>query len=292
MPIKKRKPKVEKFCDYCPRKCKIDRNLKLGFCNENKNIRIAKIIDNFMWEEPCITKKNGVCAIFFSGCNLKCSYCQNFEISSGQVGKEYKVEEFINLLKEKEKSNSYFDFITPTHFSKTILSALKKYKPKIPIIWNSSGYEDVDVLKELNNHIDIYLLDFKYASDPLGQKYSNCKDYFSIAKKVISFCAENKEDVFDNEGYLKSGLIVRHLVIPGEIENSLNVLEFLGRNFKERIISIMSQFTPTKISPIKRKLKPLEYKIILKKLDECGFTNGYIQDYTSADESFIPNFTE
>ena len=280
---------MTKFCDCCPRKCQINRAEQVGFCNEKNRIRIAKIIDNFMWEEPCVTKENGVCAIFFSGCNLKCSYCQNYAISKGQVGKEYSIQEFINLLKDKEKTNSYFDFITPTHFSEAILNALKMYKPKIPIIWNSSGYEDIEMLKKLNDYIDIYLIDFKYSNNAIGQKYSNCQNYFDIAKKVLNFCIENKKDVHDGN-FLKRGIIIRHLVLPNEINNSLEVLSLLSESCKDRIISVMSQFTPTPNSPIQRRLKPIEYKIITKKIEELGFKYGYIQDFDSASDCFIPNF--
>lgn len=275
------------ICLNCPRHCQVDREKDFGFCKETNKIRIAKVIDNFKWEEPCITDDKGVCAIFFSGCNLKCSYCQNYEISCGQKGKEYIEDEFISLLKEKEKINSYFDLVTPTHFSSTLLKVFQKYTPSIPIIWNSSGYESVEILKKLDKYISIYLLDFKYSNNDLGKKYSNVFDYFTIAQKVLEFCAQ-KADKFEGE-YMKSGLIIRHLVLPGEIENSLGVIDFLTQNYKDKIVSIMSQFTPTPQSPIKRKLKPLEYKIIMKKVEEANL-KGYFQDFESASQNFIPDF--
>ena len=277
----------QNICLNCPRHCQVDREKGFGFCKETNKIRIAKIIDNFKWEEPCITDDKGVCAIFFSGCNLKCSYCQNYEISCGQKGKEYIEDEFISLLKEKEKINSYFDLITPTHFSSTLLKVFQKYSPSIPIIWNSSGYESVEMLKKLDKYISIYLLDFKYSNNDLGRKYSNIFDYFTIAQKVLEFCAQ-KEDKYEND-YMKSGLIIRHLVLPGEIENSIKTIDFLHQNFPNKIVSIMSQFTPTPQSPIKRKLKPLEYKIIMKKVEEANL-KGYFQDFESASQNFIPDF--
>ena len=277
----------QNICLNCPRHCQVDREKGFGFCKETNKIRIAKIIDNFKWEELCITDDKGVCAIFFSGCNLKCSYCQNYEISCGQKGKEYIEDEFISLLKEKEKINSYFDLITPTHFSSTLLKVFQKYSPSIPIIWNSSGYESVEMLKKLDKYISIYLLDFKYSNDDLGRKYSNVSDYFTISQKVLKFCAQ-KEDKFEND-YMKNGLIIRHLVLPGEIENSLDVINLLTQNHNDRIVSIMSQFTPMPQSPIKRKLKPLEYKIIMKKVEEANL-KGYFQDFESANENFIPDF--
>ena len=282
---------MAEVCESCPRHCKVDRKKDVGFCNESDTIRIAKVIDNFMWEEPCVTDKNGVCAIFFSGCNLKCDFCQNYEISNGQVGKLYTKEELISLLKEKEKTNSYFDFVTPTHFSQTLLEILQKYKPKIPIIWNTSGYEDLDMLKKLDKYIDIYLIDFKYSSDDIGKKYSKCYDYFSKLQPILKFIDNTKQDVFEN-GYLKQGIIIRHLVLPGEIENSKKFLDFIKANYSTRIISLMSQFTPTLKSTIKRKLLPIEYKIILSHLDKLGLQNGYLQEFSSADSSFIPKFLD
>ena len=277
------------ICETCPRHCMVDRKFSTGYCNELDEIRIAKVIDNFMWEEPCVTDKKGVCAIFFSGCNLKCSYCQNYEISRGRVGKIYSDNDFVELLKEKEKNNSYFDFITPTHFSDAILKALEKYQPKIPIIWNSSGYESVEMLKKLDKYISIYLLDFKYMDDKLGKKLSHVSSYAGVAKKVLDFCAEKKDVFCDN--LMKEGLILRHLVIPGEIQNSLDTLDYLASKYNDRLISLMSQFTPTPLSPIKRKLTPLEYKIVESKFLK-SFKNGYIQDFDSASEDFIPNFSE
>ncbi len=277
------------ICETCPRHCMVDRKFSTGYCNELDEIRIAKVIDNFMWEEPCVTDKKGVCAIFFSGCNLKCSYCQNYEISRGRVGKIYSENDFVELLKEKEKNNSYFDFITPTHFSDAILKALAKYQPKIPIIWNSSGYESVDMLKKLDKYISIYLLDFKYMDDELGRKLSHVSNYVGVAKKVLDFCAKKKDVFCDN--LMKEGLILRHLVIPGEIQNSLDTLDYLASKYNDRLISLMSQFTPTPLSPIKRKLTPLEYKILENKFLKL-FQNGYIQDFDSASEDFIPNFSE
>lgn len=277
------------ICETCPRHCMVDRKFSTGYCNELDEIRIAKIIDNFMWEEPCVTDKKGVCAIFFSGCNLKCSYCQNYEISRGRVGKIYSENDFVELLKEKEKNNSYFDFITPTHFSDAILKALEKYQPKIPIIWNSSGYESVDMLKKLDKYISIYLLDFKYMDDELGRKLSHVSNYVGVAKKVLDFCAKKKDVFCDN--LMKEGLILRHLVIPGEIQNSLDTLDYLASKYNDRLISLMSQFTPTPLSPIKRKLTPLEYKIVENKFLKL-FQNGYLQDFDSASEDFIPNFSE
>lgn len=280
---------TKKICNNCPRHCSVDRAFTLGFCNEYDNISIAKIIDNFNWEEPCLTGNKGACAIFFSGCNLKCSYCQNFEISCGQKGKSYTTNQFANLLEEKEKFNSYIDLITPTHFSDKIIEALKMYRPKIPIIYNTSGYEDEEVIKKLSSFVDIFLFDLKYADDFVGRKYSKCNDYFTKASKALKMACELKPDKYEKEN-LVQGVIIRHLVLPDEIENSLKVLDFIKANFPKRKISIMSQFTPNGQGEPQRKLKPIEYKIVISHMEKLELSNGYIQDFVSANDCFIPNF--
>lgn len=279
------------ICTCCPRHCKVDRSQRGGFCNELSTIRVAKVIEHFMWEEPCITGKGGALAIFFSGCNLKCSYCQNYEISCGQVGKEYTIDEFIQLLDEKIDGHEYLDLITPTHFSKQLLEIFKRYNIKIPVVWNSSSYEDLSVIDDIFEYVDIFLMDFKYSSNALGKKYSNCQNYFDVASKVLSKCAL-KRDVFDTSGNMKEGLIIRHLILPGEIENSLGCIEYIARNFKDRMVSLMSQFTPNGKGVPNRKLTPLEYKIVYNRLLELGIERGYFQEFSSADSCFVPDFLD
>lgn len=280
---------LSNLCTICPRACKIDRNLHKGFCNENGKIKIAKIIKNFEWEEPCLVGNKGTLAIFFSGCNLRCDYCQNYKISRGGVGEEYSIEEFVKLIEENQDTHSSIDLITPTHFSKELALAFEKIKKRVPVIWNTNSYETIENIKLVSKFVDVFLADLKYSNDLLGQKFSACKDYFSKALPAIKEMALQKPDVFDGE-LMTQGILIRHLVLPGEVENSLKVLDIVKENFSVRRISLMSQFTPNGKSKLNRKLKPIEYKAVVSHLQKLGLTNGYVQEFESASEVFVPDF--
>lgn len=277
------------ICSTCPRACKIDRNLSLGFCKESNLIRIAKIIEHFTWEEPCVTGEKGTLAIFFSGCNLRCDYCQNYEISHIGKGKTYTIEEFANLIVEKQKNHSSIDLITPTHFSKQLKQAFSLFKKTIPVIWNTNSYETLENIENVGTFVDIFLADLKYSNDELGAKFSACKDYFSVALPAIKKMCELKKDVITDD-FMQQGVIIRHLVLPGYIQNSLNTLDIINENFPTRKVSVMSQFTPNGHSTLTRKLTPIEYKIVVKHLENLEISNGYIQDFDSANDIFVPNF--
>lgn len=279
-------------CFDCPRNCGVDREETIGFCSEKENIKIAKIIENFMWEEPCISGSKGALAIFFSGCNLRCEFCQNYEISHRSVGKEYTPSEFYALLTSFDLSKfSCIDLITPTHFSSKIIEALQDKKLPIPIVWNSSGYEKPEMIEKLAGVVDVFMPDFKYFSSELAKKYSRAEDYFNFASKSIVKMREKKnKNIFDKNGILQSGLLIRHLVLPGSVLDSIRILDFIKENISEPFVSIMSQFTPYNSSSIKRKLYPLEYKTVIAHAEKIGLENGYIQDFDSASENFIPEF--
>lgn len=277
-------------CNACPRKCNVDRNSSLGFCNEGEEIRVAKIINNFKWEEPPISGNNGTCAIFFSGCNLKCSFCQNYKISRGQVGDLFTSEEFANILKQiDESSNESIDLITPTHFTNQILKAFEIYKPKKKVVWNSSGYESVSSVDKIAKYVDIFLPDFKYYSPELSLHFSKAKDYFEIARKAIKRMSVLKPNKFKN-GVLTEGVIIRHLVLPSHAKDSFEIFNFIKQNIDNPIISVMSQFTPNGEDKEGRKLNVIEYKAVLSHIKKLGLTNGYFQDLSSADENYIPEF--
>lgn len=281
--------KLQNLCAICPRHCNIDRKTKTGFCNESSVIKIAKVIKNFMWEEPCITGDKGSLAIFFSGCNLRCDYCQNYEISRGGIGENYTIQKFIKLIEDNQEQHSSIDLITPTHFSEQLLQAFSRFKPKIPVVWNTNGYETVENINKISSFVDVFLTDLKYSNDQLGQQFSLCKDYFSATLPAIKQMCKNKPDVIDNE-FMSQGVIIRHLVLPGYVQNSISVLNTINDNFPTRKISIMSQFTPNGKSSLNRKLKPIEYKTIITHLNSLELSNGYIQDFESADECFVPKF--
>ena len=279
----------KQFCQSCPRGCKVNRTLSKGFCNENDTIRIAKVIKNFRWEEPCITGEKGCLAIFFSGCNLRCDYCQNYEISRGGVGKDYTINEFCKLIEEYQDSHSFIDLITPTHFSKPLLSAFSKINKKIPVIWNTNSYETLENIQQVSKFVDIFLADLKYCNNEIGRDFSKCGDYFSYALPAIKQMCALKPDIIADD-IMKQGVVIRHLVLPGLMQNSIQVLNLINDNFPTRKISLMSQFTPNGKSKLNRKLRPIEYKTILKHLESLEISNGYVQDFESADECFVPNF--
>lgn len=279
------------LCYDCPRNCGVDRNKNLGFCREEENIRIAKIIENFKWEEPCISGKKGALAIFFSGCNLRCEFCQNFDISHKGKGDVYSSEEFRNLLENYDLSKfSCIDLITPTHFSSKIIESLQNFKSPIPIVWNSSGYEKEETVERLKNIVDVFLPDFKYYSSELSLKLSYAKDYFEVASKAIKKMRELKPKNIFNDEILQSGVLIRHLVLPGQVKDSFKILDYIKENINDPYISLMAQFTPIKKGTLNRRIYPLEYKAVLSHAEKLNLDKGYIQDITSANENFVPEF--
>ena len=297
---------MKNLCEICPRNCKIDRNIQKGFCGEKSLIRVAKTMLHF-FEEPMISgtqngfqNARGSGAIFFSGCPLKCVYCQNFNISHDGIGKTISTQDLANIFKTlEEKGAININLVTPTHYTTQIIEALKIYKPKIPIVWNTSGYEKPETIKKLAGFVDIFLTDLKYVSSELSMKYSGAKDYFEFASKsILEMKKIAPNDVIEN-GIMRSGLIVRHLALPGQTEDSLKVIDWIKENLgTNTIVSMMSQYVPMgnvkkytkKYLEINRKLTKLEYKILVNKLENIGFKNALIQDLESADESFTPNF--
>lgn len=242
-----------------------------------------------MWEEPCLADEKGTLAIFFSGCNLRCDYCQNHAISRGQVGREFTIDEFCKLIEEKQSSHSSIDLITPTHFSDTLCQAFKKIKKRVPAIWNTNGYETPENIDRISSFVDIFLTDLKYADDEIGSTFSKCQNYFSMSMPAIKRMCENKPDVMC-DGILEQGVIIRHLVLPGLVKNSIKVLNEISQNFPNRIVSIMSQFTPNGKSSLNRKITAIEYKTVLSHMEKLGLSRGFVQDFESANECFIPDF--
>lgn len=282
-------------CYLCPRKCGVDREKKIGYCGSDNNL----VINNYMlhyWEEPIISGGNGSGTIFFSNCSLRCMFCQNYEISSLGAGKKYTLNDLVNIIKELEKKGAEnINFVTPTHYTNHIIEALDIYKPNIPIVWNTSGYETKETIEKLKKYVDIYLTDFKYYDDEISKKYSLASDYFEYASKAIKQMKINQpKDIFEN-GIMKKGVIIRHLVLPNNLEDSKKVLNYIKNNFgKDCFISIMGQYVPCykalKNNEINRKLKPLEYKIVTNYALKLGFKNGFFQELESANQCFIPNF--
>ena len=282
-------------CDLCPRKCGINRNESVGFCGVTNTLKVARAGLHF-WEEPIISGASGSGTIFFSGCNLKCVYCQNYDISSEAFGKEITIKRLAEIFKElEEKGANNINLVTPSHYAKQIVEALKIYRPNIPIVYNTSGYDSLEVLKLMEGWVDVYLTDLKYCSSELSKKYSKAENYFEVATSaILEMVRQQPNNVFEN-GMLKKGVVVRHMVLPTHIQDSFKVLDWIKQNLgDETLVSVMGQYTPyynSKNYPeINRKLKPLEYKMVLNHCIKLGLTNGFSQELDSASEEYIPPF--
>lgn len=281
-------------CELCPRKCGVNREENAGFCGV-KTLKVARVMLH-MWEEPIISVGKGSGAIFFSGCNLKCLYCQNFEISHQAKGNEISPKDLAEIFKDLEKRGAAnINLVTPTHFANEIIEALEIYRPKIPIVWNTSGYEEVETIKKISKYVDVYLTDLKYFSSELSKNFSNAENYFEKASKaILEMRKAQPKDVVEN-GVMKKGLIVRHLVLPGCVKDSIKVLDWIKENLgNETYLSLMNQYTPcykaSENELLKRKIKPLEYKAAQAHALKLGFENGFFQESQSASKKYIPKF--
>ena len=286
-------------CALCPRNCMVNRNKgELGFCKSSNKIKIAKAYLH-MWEEPPITGKNGSGTIFFSNCNLRCLFCQNYYISEEGNGVEIDTLRFANVCLElQEKGATNINLVTPTHYIPLIIDGLKLAKSKgltIPIIYNSSGYEKKETIKLLDGIIDVYLPDFKYYSEEYAIKYSGCKDYFKYACESLNEMVRQKPKcVFDKDGNIISGVIVRHLLIPKMEDDSKKILKYLYDTYKNKIyFSIMNQYTPVrkcKYQELNDKVDNEIYDEIIDYAWNIGIRNAFIQDGDTQNESFIPKW--
>ena len=283
------------ICNNCPRHCKIDRDKVAGFCGATNSIKIAKVSKHY-GEEPIISGPNGSGTIFFSHCNLKCVFCQNYDISHEGYGKNVSVNELVEIFKKLEKAKvDNINLVSPTQYALQIAAALKIYKPKVPVVYNCNGYEDIGTLKVLAPYVDIYLADLKYFYNELGKVYSSVDNYFDVASVAIKQMRANQpKDVIKN-GIMKRGLIVRHLVLPNCTDDSIKVIDWVAENLgKDTIFDAMCQYVPMykacDYPEINRKLKPIEYKRVVKYMQRVGLINGYIQDMDSATTNEIPKF--
>lgn len=289
-----------KECHLCPRNCGVDRLTgQKGFCGVDAGIMVARAALH-MWEEPCISGKEGSGAVFFSGCSLGCAFCQNRTISKGQSGKvitvEHLAELFLNL--QAQKANN-INLVTAGHFLPQVREAIILAKERgltIPVVYNSSGYEKAEMLRYLDGLVDIYLPDLKYLEADLAGKYSHAKAYPEVAMKALEeMVRQVGTPEFDERGMMKKGVIVRHLLLPGHVRNSKKVLEYLYGTYGDQIyISLMNQYTPMpamKDDPqLSRKVTDREYDRLLDHAISFGVTNCFIQEGETAKESFIPEF--
>lgn len=287
-------------CRLCPRKCRANRTEgEVGFCGAGPDIKIARAALHF-WEEPCISGENGSGTVFFSYCNMKCVYCQNYGISTQNKGVEITEEELADkFLMLQEQGANNINLVTPSHFVPQIIKALDAAKSKglaLPVVYNCGGYENVETLKLLRGYVDVYMPDMKYFSDKYAIKYSAAPDYFNIAKSAIDeMYRQVGKPVFDKRGIMQKGMIVRHMMLPGLLSDTKKIIDYLYGTYKDDIyISLMSQYTPMpnvkNIPKLNRRLNPKLYGAMVEYCMELGIKNAFIQDGSSAAESFIPDF--
>ena len=285
------------ICNLCPRKCSAERtdeqNIK-GICKMPLLPRVARATLHF-WEEPCISGTNGSGTVFFSGCPLKCVFCQNFSLSKDGFGEIVSVERLAEIFRELEqKGANNINLVTPTHYVHAIIKALEIYKPNIPIVYNSGGYDSVEALKALENYIDIYLLDLKYMSSERAKRYSLAYDYPTVSKNAILEAYRQKSTPVIENGIMKSGVIVRHLILPQGTNDAINVFNWVKDNLPNAYFSIMSQYVPCgnleKYPEINRKITRREYEKVLNHICSTDFNNCYFQELSSSSKDYIPDF--
>lgn len=288
-------------CTLCPRRCGVDRgNGKKGYCGESDRIRVART-SLHQWEEPCITGKYGSGTVFFSGCGLKCIFCQNHNIADSSVGMEFTREELAEaFLRLQEKKASNINLVTAGHFVKQLVPVLESAKMKgltIPVVYNTSGYETVESLRRLEGLVDIYLPDCKFYDSETAKQYAKAPDYFQLAKDAIAeMVRQVGEPVFDEEtGNMLKGVIVRHLILPGHTKDSMEIIKYLHETYGDIIyISILNQYTPMgkweNFPNLNRRVTKREYEKVLGYALDLGVENAYIQEGETADQSFIPEF--
>lgn len=287
-------------CEICPHKCKVNRNhKKRGRCKATNKVKIA-LYSTHDFEEPCISGEKGSGTVFFSNCNLNCIYCQNYEISQKGRGKEITIEELAEIfLKQQEKGVENINLVTPTSYVPQIIEAIKIAKRKglsLPIVYNTNAYENVETLKLLEGYVDIYLPDLKYFDNTLGRKYSNVNNYFEIATKAIQeMIRQVGVPKLNKNGTMENGVMIRHLVLPNQIENSKRVLKWMKENLpKEIYISVMAQYFPTykakEEKELNRKLTKKEWQEIEDYIEELEFENGYVQELGEHEEEYVPKW--
>lgn len=284
---------MKNLCALCPNDCKINRGDKFGFCSVGNKIKIAKYYPH-MFEEPPVSGTKGSGTIFFCGCSLKCVFCQNYKVSRSQTGKEITTKELAKIFRELEELGVHnINLVNPTHYWDKIIDALNVYRPNIPILANTHGYERLDVLNRVAPYIDVWLPDMKYFSPELSMRYSKKSDYFEVASKAIEFMINNTSPVYEY-GLIKKGVIVRHLILPQSVSDSKKIIDWF-LPFKDRAsISVMSQYTPfgeiDNYPELNRKITKREYNSVVDYALSLDINDMFVQEDLSADEKYIPKW--
>lgn len=287
-------------CSLCPRMCGTDRAAgQKGFCGGGNLVRVARAALHY-WEEPCISGESGSGTVFFSGCTMRCVFCQNKEISRSEVGKEITIERLAEIYLElAAKGANNINLVTPMHYAPQIIAALdiaRKNGLTLPIVWNTGGWERRESIAAVRDYADIWLSDFKYFDSSLGESLSKAPNYFSVAAAALDqMVKQTCEPVFDENGIMRRGVIVRHLMLPGHLDDTKNVLRFLYENYGDSIwISIMNQYTPMCSDPrfpeLSRTVSDEEYNEAIDFACELGIENAFVQEGGTVGESFIPPF--
>lgn len=290
-----------KLCNLCPRECNVDRkNGQKGVCNVSGTGIYGARAALHMWEEPCISGERGSGAVFFSGCSLRCVYCQNYKIARAERGEAISVERLAEIFLELQHKNAAnINLVTPTHYSLEIIEAVKMARKRglsIPIVYNCSGYEKVETLKLLDGIVDIYLVDYKYEDKYLAKRYSNAENYPDVVKAALAeMVRQCGAAEFDSEDMMKKGVIVRHLLLPGCLENAKAVVQYVYETYEDTVfLSLMNQYTPLshveRWPEINRRVTEAEYDALVDYAIKLGVENGFIQEGETAEESFIPEF--
>ena len=283
------------ICNQCPRKCNVDRTRAVGYCKSPEEFRLSRAALHF-WEEPCISGKNGSGAVFFSGCNLGCLFCQNYEISHENKGMTVSDDGLIKIFENLiEQGANNINLVNPTHYAVQLATLLKKYNPSVPVVYNSSGYESTETLKMLDGLVDIYLPDFKYIRNDKALKYSRAEDYPEVAMHALEeMYLQREKTEFDENGIMKKGMIIRHLILPSNTNSSLKILDFINEKFPNAYVSLMAQYTPcndlSAVPELDRKITEREYNKVVDYALNLGMDKIFIQSSESADEKFIPDF--
>lgn len=286
-------------CTLCPRECGVDRNIRKGYCKTTNRMLAARAALH-MWEEPCISGKRGSGTVFFSGCSLGCIYCQNHEIRDAESGKEITVNRLADIFFELQSQGANnINLVTPTHYIPHILNALdiaKSHGLNVPIVYNTGGYEKPETIKMLDGYVDVYLTDFKYIFSSTAKEYSNAPNYAEYAKKSLyEMVRQTGNPIFNESGIMQKGVIVRHLLLPGHLEESKEIVKYLYATYKNKIyISLMNQYTPTPQTAghtlLSRRVTDAEYDELVNYAVDIGVENGFIQEGETSSESFIPPF--
>jgi putative pyruvate formate lyase activating enzyme len=290
---------ILKNCKICPRQCGSNRYYGRGVCGANAEILAAKAFLH-QWEEPCINGSLGSGAIFFSGCNMNCVFCQNYKISQKGFGKEITVERLTEIMLElQEQGAQNINLVSPTPYVLHVIDAVKEAKAaglSIPVIYNTNGYELEETIAALNGTVDIYLPDIKYFNDAYAIKYSNATNYFDYATKaVLAMIEQVGYPIFDDNGIMRKGVLIRHLILPDLLDDSKKILKWIKESIgDEAYVSLMCQYTPmfnaTKYEEINRKLEDWEYDLVIDYFFKIGLENGFVQESSSADSDYVPDF--